>query len=263
MLKNLISLVILAVALYLLFSKKKKPASDLKELINYKKIHENGIVELENYKYRMVLEFDPINTGQMSPNEQGAVWIGFRDAINTLTIPLKFIVQSRYMDLKSYFSELKIINKNRNNEKLREASEDLADFYVSKEKMNRDYKYYAVLTFNAMDTDDLGSGIKVNNEFLNTLFKSASKGKDGRLSPDEYQTLAFNELDDSANVLEHSLGAIDVVTTRLNKAGVIDFLNYTFNRDMAPIATTWEADQKRMFTPIVNFSHTYNDRGGA
>lgn len=255
MLKNIITFGILIAALIWYLSDKKKPASSLDELIAYKEIHPNGVVELENYRYRLVLEYEPINIDQMSASEKAIVWLGFREYLNCLLMPVTHIIQSRKLDLKNYFTEIKAFNQD-SDEKIKKYAEEYAAYYSQRAERQRDHKYYAILSFDALELASIDSGIKVDNDFLNAFTQRGKKKKDAKMSPDEYQTLAFNELDDQTAVIQYTLGSLEINVRRLGKLEVADFLNHTLNRDLAPVCTVWEAHQYQMFSGLINYSYT-------
>ena len=98
----------LGVAIFLLFFNRKpqEEADSTQDLLRYKSISPDGIIELPDGLYRLVLEVEPINIALMNDAEQEAAWTTFREMINILTVNFYFCVQSRHMDLKEYMDNI-------------------------------------------------------------------------------------------------------------------------------------------------------------
>ena len=67
----------LGAAYYLLRPQKTKETSQ--ELLDITDVTEDGIIELPGFKFRSVIEVVPINMALRSFDEQGAIWVGFRN----------------------------------------------------------------------------------------------------------------------------------------------------------------------------------------
>jgi hypothetical protein len=243
----------LAAALLLLYNKKKekgeKPITTTQELMRYKEISANGIVELPNHQYRLVIEVEPVNMALKSHSEQEALWLGFRDLINALTVPATFLVQSRHMDLRDYITELKKeISKAPTPELQVYGNIHCEELSIKTEKNVRDRRHYIILKIDAMAVSSIDSGIKIENEAINALFSDLWPKRSGNMSNNEIGALAQQELDNVAGIIQGCLNGMEIPNIKLNKEGVMDLIYSTFNRDLAPHARLAEASAQEMFS---------------
>ena len=85
-------------AYYLLRPQKTKETSQ--ELLDITDVTEDGIIELPGFKFRTVIEVVPINMALRSFDEQAAIWIGFRNLLNSLSVACTFLVQTQYLNVR-------------------------------------------------------------------------------------------------------------------------------------------------------------------
>ena len=253
LLSNYGAVAALAAALYVVYSKKKgkgeKSVTTTQELIRYKDISANGIVELPNHQYRLVIEVEPVNMALKSHAEQETLWLGFRDLVNALTIPATFLVQSRHMDLRDYITELKKeISKAPTMELQLYGQIHCKDLNIKTEKNVRDRRHYIILKIDAMAVSSIDSGIRIENEAINALLSDLRPKRGGNMSDKEIRALAQQELDNVAGIIQGCLNGMEIPNVRLNKEGVMDLIYSTFNRDLAPHARLVEASAQEMFS---------------
>ena len=253
-----IPLAALAGVLYILYGKRKtkgeKTPTTTHDLIRYKDISADGIVELPNHQYRLVIEVESVNMVLKSHAEQSALWLGFRDLVNALTIPATFLIQSRHLDLKDYISELQNISDKAPTPELCQYGKvhcnDLSD---KTEKNVRDRKHYIILKIDALAVSSIDSGIRIENEALNALVQDLlrSRAKQGNtMSQGEIKALARQELENVAGVIQGCLAGMEIPNIRLNREGVMDLIYSSLNRDLAPHARLAEANTQEMFSLI-------------
>jgi len=226
-------------------SKKSKKNNATQDLLVYKTIHPNGLIQLSDYQFRLVLEVQPINMALKSKGEQEAIWLSFRNLINSLTVPVDFLVQSRYMDLSDYINDLKSVSERAEIDKIREYGKHITSNLEERidEKDVRDKKFYIKIY---IDTDDLAaieSGIEVENELVN---KSLHSLKKTAISKEDAKDLAEQELENAAEILISGLHNLGSKAEVLNKRGVLSLIYHTLNRDLAPIARLEDADNAGM-----------------
>ena len=230
-------------------AKEEKPITSTQELINYKDISPDGIVELPNHQYRMVLEVEPVNMMLKSIEEQKALWVGFRDLINALTIPATFLVQTRHLDLKDYIADLRA-SVLKQSPQLLNYGQDLCRFLSEKTEKNvRDRRHYIILKLDAQAVSSIDSGIKIESESLNALMNDLSPKK-GKMSNKELRAFAHQELENMAAVLHGCLSGMEISSIRLNKLGVLELIYTTLNRDMSPYARLVDANDQEMFSLV-------------
>lgn len=240
-----------AAALYLFVNNKKgkavKAPTTTQELIRYKEITPDGIVELENHQYRLVIEVEPLNMNLKSTGEQELIWLGFRDLINVLTIPVTCLVQTRFLDLKDYISDLHQLSTNAPTPQLQEYGYNHCN-YLSEKTENRDRRHYIILKIDALAVSSIDSGLKIENETLNALLTDLKSKRSSNISNDEIKSLAHQELENLAGVIQGCLNGMEIQNVRLNKQGVMDLIYSTFNRDLAPHARLSDASAQEIFS---------------
>lgn len=225
--------------------KNKGKQQTVQELLSYKDISPDGIIELPGNKYRLVLEVQPINMQLKSPDEQNAIWLGFRSLLNSLTLPVSFVVQTRYMDLTNYISELATLAKQLPTPELKDYSRDLVSYLKNRtETSARDKRYYVIIKIDTSDLASIDSGVVVENEMINSLIRNLKKQS---LTATEAKDLAYRELENMAEVIAQGLNNIGLEVHRLGRSGVLELIYTTFNRDMAPVVRIAQADAAGMF----------------
>lgn len=241
----------MAAAFFLFYKGKKnneiKAPTTTQELIRYKDITLDGIVELENHQYRLVIEVEPVNLALKSKAEQESLWVGFRDMINALTIPVTFLVQTRHLDLKDYVNSLKKAYNKSPTPELQEYGACICDYLSEKTDNIRDRRHYIILKIDAQATSSIDSGIKIENEAINALL-SDIKPKKSKLNDDEIRDLAHQELVNMASLIQGCLFGMEIPNIKLNREGVLDLIYSTFNRDLTPHARLVDASAQQMFS---------------
>ncbi len=246
MLNTLGMAVTVLAAIFILFGWKKtreRPEST-QELLRFKKITQDGIIELPDGLYRLVIEVEPINLTLMSPVEQEATWTTFRELINTVTTSMYFCIQSRHLDLKDYLNYLSSQEKTVESfPKLREYHEKLKSFLEAEntEKSIKDNRHYFILEVNPYESM---SGIQVQNEALTNLAAGMQQKK---LSREEAQSVAKQELENAAIISQSIFGRMGIQTYRLNYTGVLEAGYAALNRDLAPVARFEDMHYGQMF----------------
>lgn len=214
---------------YLLRPQKKKETTQ--ELLNITRIDDDGMIELPGNKYRAVIEVIPVNTDLRSFEENAAIWAGFRSMLNSFVIPHTFLIQTRYLNINNYIEHIKshapVIHGT-----FSAYAEDLASWLNSKieGKTYRDRRYFVILKTDAMVAED---GIRIENEVFDTALKAVSNMGKIKLSSEDVETHARDQLHEAKNIILGSLASIDIGAFPLDKKGVLDMLYQTFNRDSA------------------------------
>lgn len=247
---DILLLIIGVGAVYYLLRPQKQPET-VQELLDYKDITPEGIIELPNYNYRLVIEVEPINMALRSFEEQSAIWLGFKNMINSLNVPATFLIQTRYMNLKNYLDELERFNSNRSQHiktLVREHIEHLSK--KAEGKHIRDRRYFIILKIDGSSTG-VESGIEIENQLINTFVKSLPNFQKSKTSPVEIKSNAKDVLLETSSIVISALDAIGIRSIQLDKKAVLDMLYQTFNRDLAPYARLEEADSKGMFSLFV------------
>ena len=242
---------ILAVICFIYFKGRKpaKPARTTQDLMNYVSISADGIVELPGREFRLVLEVEPVALGLKSPQEQAAAWLGFRSLLNSLTLPVTFLVQSRHLDLREYLALMGDRARNAPTAELREYGEKLSAWLqdLAEGRKVRDRRHYVIIRMGARDLEDYSSGVSVENEAVNAALKALTRAGGG-MSEAEARDLARQELENMAAIVQAGLAALEIQSVRLNRRGVLELVYSTFNRDMANVVSVADADGANMFS---------------
>lgn len=233
----------------------RKTSNRTQDLMSFKEIYPNGLIELPDYKFRLVLEVEPVNISLRSVQEQASVWLALRAMVNSLNIPCTVLVQTRYLNLKDYLDYYR-----------RSAAEysphisgyanRLCDWLIaeSEGKHQRDRRLYIILKIDA-NSQGIESGIQTDNPIANTALKTLGSISQAKLPAKELRRLAEDELFEAASVVRSSLESIEVSSHILDRHGVLEMLYQTFNRDMAPYARLVEADRDGVFS-LLCYSQT-------
>lgn len=244
-----------AAAFYLLRRKKtdtpaaKKDPTTTQELIRYKDITADGIIELDDHQYRIAIEVEAVNMDLKSKSEQDIIWSGFRDLINVFTIPATFLVQTRHLDMKDYITELQNVSNNAPTPQLKKYGETLcADLSEKTDKNVRDRRRFIFLKMDALAVSSIDSGIKFENQALDALISDLKPKRTGKMSDGEIRALAHQELNDLTSVIQSCLTSLEIPNIRLNREGVMDLLYSTLNRDMAPYIRLVDANTQEVFS---------------
>lgn len=234
-----------AVFLLLRPSKKKETAQDLLDL---KEIYPDGLIELPDGKFRLVVEIEPVNLALRSFQEQTAVWAGLRSIVNSLNVPCTFLVQARHLNLRDYLDDYRRHAEGRPSH-IKSYALSLAD-WLAKEaegKHLRDRRFYAVLKMDAASAGVEG-GIQTDSPVVNEAAKLLSNIGKSKLPADELRRLARDSLFEAAAVIVGSLGGLEIGARILDRREVLEMLYATLNRDLAPFASFTDADREGAFS---------------
>lgn len=91
----------------------------------------DDILVLKDGSLHAVLMVSSINIELRSEEEQNMIMASYQSALNSITFPLQFLVQSRKVDLTSYMASLEEVSKKQENALLKEQTEDYIDFLES------------------------------------------------------------------------------------------------------------------------------------
>ncbi len=234
-------------AVYYLFKPSKK-IETTQELLDYNDISQDGVIELPENKFRLVIEVEPINMALRSLQEQAAIWLGFKNLVNSLNLPTTFLIQTRYLNLKDYLDWLQRMSEKKP-ERLREYAEKHIEHLQKKTegKYLRDRRYFIILK---IDRNGLGveSGVQIENPLLDEIVKAIPKAQRMKLSASEIMKSSSDDLFEAASIIRGALDAIEIHSFVLDKKAVIELLYQTFNRDLAPFARLEEVDSQNMFS---------------
>lgn len=238
----IITIAMFAAVLYYLNKGKHDKFERTQDLLRFKNIDEDGIIELPEGIFRAMIEIEPVNMFLKSPEEQKIVWTQFREMLNSLHIPFTIIIQSRHKDIKAYVSDLRDSSKNMPTEQLQIYGYELAQYLESEiqEKRIKDHRYYVVLE---VDPNLRKSELDIPND---TIAKLAS-GFQKKLTHQEAKDLARQELQDNIGIIASYFKTMGLNVYAMDKYAVLEMAYSALNRDLAPVMD---------FGSIVNSSGT-------
>lgn len=244
--------VVAAVVLLLLAGgRKERPPRTTQEFISYKSLSRDGIIELPDQRFRLVIEVQPINLALKSPEEKQAIWLGFRQMIDSLTLNVLFLVQTRYMDMREYLKQLAQAIESVSTPELQDYGAYLVrDLAGRTEKKIRDRRHYVIVKYDQDNGNNLG--LETNSQVMNGALARMSQKT---VSDATAREMARQELENTALIIQSALANLGILSARLNRAGVMEMLYATFNRDMAPVMRVADADAQEMFS-LVQHSKT-------
>lgn len=266
---GLILLLVLAAAVYLWGKKPRKPASTAQELVGYTYISPDGIVELPGRRFALVLEVQAVPLYLRSEAEQAAAWLAFRELLNSLTLPVTFLVQTRYVDLRGYLAQLAAAAGQAATPELMAYGWRLVAWLagLAEGRVVRELRHYIIVRMDVSDLGDFASGVGVGNELVDAAVRKLARGPN--LSDAEARDLARRELQNQAAVIIQHLSRIGVrcaptchdpasdrdANRPLNRQEVLDMIYSFFNRDMADVVTVRNADEMAAFS-LTPYSET-------
>lgn len=236
-------------AAYLLWPRKK--AESAQDLIGFKEIHPDGVIELPGYQFRLVMEVEPVNLALRSREEQAAIWLGLRSMANSFSIPHTFLVQTRYLNLRDYLDRYRRSGADYG-ENIGGYASRLSDWLESESegKQQRSRRVFLILKIDAASAG-IESGVQTDNPLVNSALRTIGRIGQAKLPPGEMRRLARDELLEAASVAHGVLSGLEIRSVILDKRGVLEMLYQTFNRDMASGARLVEADRDEAFSLFV------------
>lgn len=254
---DLIFFAVVAAGLYFLTfgMKKKKKLTSSQDLLYYREIYPDGIVELPGLRFRLVIEVESVNESLKSFKERQHLWLGFRNLIQTINIPCTFKVETRFLDLRDYLAGIKKCS-DRKPPLLRDYGYELFQWLEKKSenKQNRDRRCYIILKIDAVSRG-IESGVKTANPLLNGVLSSLSGLQKSGVPEGELRKMAMDELRVMGGVTVSALEGLDIVSRQLDRKDVLDMVYGTFNRDLSPYCRISDGHREDMFSLFMT-SHT-------
>lgn len=240
---------VLACLYFLLFGlKKEKKAVTCQDLLDYRDIYQDGVIELPGFRFRVVLEVEPVNESLKSFKERQSLWLGFRNLVQTINIPYTFKIETRFLDLRDYLNGIRECSDQKPL-LLKEYGYELFQWLdkKSENKQNRDRRCYIILKIDSA-SNSIESGVKSGNPFLNNALSSLTALQKSSIPEKEIRRMAVDELRVMGGLVVSALEGMDIISRQLNKQEVLDMIYGTFNRDLAPYCRINDADREEMFS---------------
>ncbi|MFZ5648963.1 MAG: hypothetical protein ACOY30_15235 [Bacillota bacterium] len=241
--------VVIACLYFLLFGlKKEKKAVTCQDLLDYRDIYQDGVIELPGLRFRLVIEVEPVNESLKSLKERQSLWLGFRNLVQTINIPYTLKIETRFLDLREYLDSIRECS-NKKPPLLREYGYELYHWLdkKSENKQNRDRRCYIILKVDSA-SNGIESGVKTGNPFLNNALSSLTALQKSSVPEREIRRMTVDEIRVMGGMVVSALEGMDIISRQLNKKEVLDMIYSTFNRDLAPHCRITEADRGEMFS---------------
>ena len=223
-------------------------SSSVQDLISYKSITSDGLITLDNNKYRIMVEVFPTNIVIKAPSEQAAVWEEYRNTVQSINVDWTKIIQTRIMQISEHLDKLKEdcnVIKSKYPKLYAYGNETISTLQSEyEEKGKRDRKYFIMLKIDAEDFKAQDNNLAITNEALGALMSGMSTNK---YSEEELKTVAINELNNALNLLISGLFKAGIIARPMDKKQVLDYINNTLNRDLANIQSIDAMDKAGVF----------------
>jgi len=252
LIETTLTVVSIAAVIFLFITNKKPKKMDAsQELFDFVDISSDGLVKLPGQKFRKVIEVYPINMATKSGREQANIWNTFRTMINSLTLPVTFLIQSTYFDNADYSETVKKQLQETENPALKEYGNSyIKHIYDLSENRSLQSKKYYIIPKIDVSSNTVDSGVDIDENTVaiavNAILRSTSKT--AKLTNDEAERLARSELDNTVAVMGAYLGQMGIRFKVLNKQEVADMAYTTYNRDLANVIRTKEVDAMEAFS---------------
>jgi len=236
--------------LYFLFFglKKEKKAVTCQDLLTFREIYPDGIIELPGLRFRLVVEVEPVNESLKSFKERQSLWLGFRNLVQTINIPYTLKIETRFLDLREYLESIKECS-GKKEYLLRDYGYELSQWLdkKSENRQNRDRRCYIILKIDSA-AKGIEGGVKTGNPIINNAISSLSGLQRAGIPEKELRKMAVDELRVMGGVVSSTLEGMDIVSRQLNRQEVLDMIYSTFNRDLAPHFSIHDAEREELFS---------------
>ena len=248
-LENILLILICGFVVYFFFIKpsktKHKNAIDgksTKKLFYYDEIEPDGLIILPENRYRRILEIIPTNISIKSPDEQAAAWEEYRNTIDSISVDWTQIIQTRILRFKDFVEEQKQRNISIKQkypylyEHLNNVLSEMVTEYEEHERRER--KYFIILKVDAADVINSDLSLSSENAILSAITRNIGTKK--KIDDKDLRNIAESELYIAAVFVAIGLVWAGISAFVVKKNGVLDFLNHTFNRDIAYVQDVQE-----------------------
>lgn len=216
------------------------------DFMEFDKIEDNMICQMNGEKYIMVVECQGINYDLMSMPEKVSVEDGFIQFLNTLSHPVQIYTQTRTINLESsiqtYREKVKALETNYEKQKMNYENMQKSGRYT-KEQMQRAFFELTKQTNLVEYGKDViyhTEKMSLNKNVLNKKYYIIIPYYTNELGAnnfdkEEIKNLAFSELYTRAQSVIRTLGACEVSGRILSSIELVDLLYVAYNRDDAEV----------------------------
>lgn len=221
----------------------------VQQLLDFEQIKPNGILQLKDGYYSLVLEVQQIPIRLKSQMEKNQIWMKNRELANSLGIRTTWLVNSNYIDMSEYTEEYRQ-NADDNElltEELRASAHDVANYLSNiSEQKTRDYNAFIILRLNPYKEND-DQTLQTGNYQIDQLIKKINS-KTTDISDEEADDIVESLFDEVSEIIFQGFASMGAVVKRLNHIGILNMIYETLNRDLASIQNIHDASEAGSFS---------------
>ena len=145
----------------------------LQEWIPIERIFDNGIIKLKNKKYIKIIQVLPINFNLKSDLEKQAILNSYKIFLKTCNFDIQILIQSNKADLSKNISNIEINIKNKEENFLREISQDYINYInnINSGKNSSSKNFFIVISSKDIISENINSGEIIQEELNERFFK--------------------------------------------------------------------------------------------
>ncbi len=182
----------------------------------------DSIIILKNGEYRLILEATGVNFFLRSAEEQNSVIGGFASFLNSLTTQVQIVVQSRYIDLDYYISDLRNRINRQANPFLVEQTSHYATFIEQMiEQINvMEKRFFVIIPYIPSDAIKIGFFGKIMDAFnpARQIIRKQSEFEKNKI-----------EIKTKADQIAAGLASMSISTKIINTQEIIDLFYRSYN----------------------------------
>lgn len=180
------------------------------EFLPFDNISEN-LLDLGGFKYRKIIECSSINYHLKTGGEKEMIEASFSRFLNSLQFPITIYVQTREIDLSNYL------------ESLRSSIDETVESFPF-------LKGYSETFYSEMSRlPELTGNSKQKKKYIIVGYDEI--GKVENLNDEEKRNDAISELNLRVQLIIDGLSGINIKSTELSTAGILELLYTTYNRE--------------------------------
>lgn len=218
----------------------------IQEFMEFDKIEDNMVVQMDGKKYLMIIECEGINYDLMSEIEKSAVEQGFIQFLNTLRYPIQLYVQTRTINIGSSIESYNVkIGKIRHDLEKKQneykkmiqmggySRSDLDGLRIEIARMQNMYDYGSDVVKN-IEKMSLNKNVLKKHYYIIIPYYTAELGND-LLSEEEKRNMVFSELYTRAQTIIRTLFACSVKGRVMDSNSIAELLYVAYNRDESEV----------------------------
>ncbi len=196
----------------------------------------DDVVILRNGTIRGVLLVSSMNFALKSDEEQSAVIQAYTQFLNTLDFPLQIVIQSRKLNIDPYLDNLKLLEKNQQNELLKMQTQEYITYVRELVELAdiMSKRFYVVVPFQP------GSGKRMN--FFKRLTAVLQPTSVIHIKQKRFEEMR-SELLKRVDFVVDGLSALGLKAVPLDTQGLIELFYNTYNPQTADMEKMTNADQ--------------------